>query len=215
MKPVSDLYGTCTGRDIYVLGSGPTLGYIDPGFFVQKITIGVNDVWRAYPCDYVVCKEHHAAIDAAQAGKTVVVARYHCGDTTGNRLDGFGGYVFEHEHNRLQQIDWSVLDRSDHLVVSYSTITSAIHLAARMGASNIILVGHDCGTLDGMQNYDGYPPSPLGATFYDGFLNDIELQTVALRERLQQKYGCQIVSLNPFVNVGLEGHIYKRSGARS
>jgi len=61
--------------------------------------------------------------------------------------------VFNHLPNTLRV---STLPPKDHLVVSYSTITSAIHLAAYMGAKNIILVGHDSGTLDGECNFDGY-----------------------------------------------------------
>ena len=41
-------------------------------------------------------------------------------------------------------------------IVSFSTIVSGIHLAAYMGAKNIILVGHDCGTIDGIPNVEGY-----------------------------------------------------------
>ena len=43
--------------------------------------------------------------------------------------------------------------RDNKLIVSGSTITTAIHLAAHMGAKYIILLGHDCGTLDGENNF--------------------------------------------------------------
>ena len=101
---------------------------------------------------------------------------------------------------------------TDKIVVSFSTITSAIHLAAYMGAANVILVGHDCGTIDGKQNFAEYP-EPIhaqGRKFYKSFLNKIEPQTQAIRQRIKEVYGCNIYSLNPWLNFGLEGHIYER-----
>ena len=99
---------------------------------------------------------------------------------------------------------------TDMIVVSYSTITSAIHIAAYMGATNIIIVGHDCGTLDGNVNIAGYDESPHGAQFYRDFFTRIEPQTIALRAKLKEIYGCNVYSLNPFINFGLEGHKYER-----
>ena len=39
-------------------------------------------------------------------------------------------------------------------MVSRSTVTSAIHLAAYMSAKNIILVGHDCGFINNKSNIE-------------------------------------------------------------
>ncbi len=103
---------------------------------------------------------------------------------------------------------------TDMIVVSYSTITSAMHVAAYLGARNIILVGHDCGYVDGKKNFDGYPEPILGriSGFYDRFLGSIEPQSIAVRERLRDVYGCCIYSLNPFLNFQLEGHSYESAG---
>jgi hypothetical protein len=103
------------------------------------------------------------------------------------------------------------------LVVSYSTITTAIHLAAYMGAKTIILVGHDCGTLDGNMNCKNYhTPQTLGIVWknpgqYANWVSQkIEGQTIQLKHMLKEKYGCSIYSLNPFINFNLEGHVYKK-----
>jgi carbonic anhydrase len=99
---------------------------------------------------------------------------------------------------------------TDRIVVSYSTITSAIHIAAYMGAANIIIVGHDCGTLDGEVNFPGYGEAIGGSDFYRQFITEIEPQTLTLREKIKEVYGCNLYSLNPFINFGLEGHEYHR-----
>jgi hypothetical protein len=79
-----------------------------------------------------------------------------------------------------------------------------------MGAANIIIVGHDCGLLDGATNFPGYNAPIASMSFYRNFLTEIEPQTLALREKLKEVYGVNIYSLNPFINFGLEGHEYYR-----
>ena len=106
-----------------------------------------------------------------------------------------------------------LVTEGDALVVSFSTITSAMHLAAYMGARNIILVGHDCGTIDGKLKFEGYPVpefQEVNKDFYRNFLQNIEPQTKLVRDQLQTVYECRVYSLNPWVNVGLEGHVWRR-----
>ena len=216
MKPITELRNKHQGYDIHVVASGASTQFIDKSYFDNKITIGVNEVWRRFDnLDYIVHKEQHLSdvLETAskQFGFKVIVSKYRCGTHSFGTNKEKADYYFDHKDNKLTDIDLDVVG-TDQIVVSYSTITSAIHIAAYMGAANIILVGHDCGTLDGKQNYNSYP-EPIhtdGRTFYRKFLTKIEPQTIALRERLKEVYGCNLYSLNPFVNFGLEGHIYER-----
>jgi len=213
VKNISELKGIHKGYDIYVVASGASAGYIDESYFDNKYTIGVNRVWqRFHNLDYVVMKEStigNAMISASRAmGFEVIVSRHNCGILK-YKKNAVGDYVFDHLDNKLRDIDLSVIG-TDTIVVSYSTITSAIHIAAYMGASNVILIGHDCGTLDGLMNYPGYEEAPGGKAFYRNYITEIEPQTVALRERIKEVYNCNVYSLNPFINFGLEGHKYER-----
>ncbi len=213
MKSIGELKDIYSGYDIYVVASGASAGFIDPSFFNNKLAIGVNEVWKRFAnMDYVVRKESKwmsAAIAASrQFGFKLIVSQHNCGMLKYEKNTG-ADYYFEHLDNGLQDIDLSVVG-TDKIVVSYSTITSAIHVAAYMGAANIILVGHDCGTLDGNTNIAGYAEALHGAQFYREFLKVIEPQTVALRDKLKEVYSCNVYSLNPFVNFGLEGHEYVR-----
>lgn len=213
MKSIGELKDIYSGYDIYVVASGASAGFIDPSFFNNKLAIGVNEVWKRFAnMDYVVRKESKwmsAAIAASrQFGFKLIVSQHNCGMLKYEKNTG-ADYYFEHLDNGLQDIDLSVVG-TDKIVVSYSTITSAIHVAAYVGAANIILVGHDCGTLDGNTNIAGYAEALHGAQFYREFLKVIEPQTVALRAKLKEVYGCNLYSLNPFVNFGLEGHEYER-----
>jgi len=213
VKPIGELNNIHAGHDIYVVASGASADFIDQSFFDNKIAIGVNEVWkRFYNLDYVVRKESRRMDEAISAsrqfGFKTIASAHNCGTLKYAKNEG-ADYVFEHLDNALEIIDLSVIG-TDKIVVSYSTITSAIHVAAYMGAANIILVGHDCGTLDGKTNIAGYAESIAGARFYREFLTVIEPQTLALRAKLKEVYGCNLYSLNPFVNFGLEGHEYER-----
>ena len=202
------------GQDAWVVAGGPSAGYVDDAFFDGKLVIGVNYAWVRFGCDYVVVKEGYALKEAVEAGQNVVASRFHCGDLGcfENQADG-EFYVFDHEQNGCTAVDLDVIGAEGMLVVSYSSITSAMHLAAYMGAANILLLGHDCGSIDGQFKFMGYP-SPdfqkVNPGFYQSFLRDIEPQTLAVRDRLMAVYGCRVHSLNPWVNVGMEGHIWSR-----
>lgn len=214
-RPIEFLRNRHKGEDIYVIAAGPSAGYISPAFFEGKTTIGVNEVYTRFTSlTYCVRKE---AADMAAASKAVhegggliVASQHNCGTLSYEKNDPeLCDYLFDHEDNRLTEIDLSVIG-SDKLIVSYSTITSAMHLAAYMGAKNIILVGHDCGLLNGKFNFEKYPQSIFDPARYRAWIQEIEPQTLIVKSGLHNFYGCEIYSLNPFINFGLEGNRYER-----
>jgi hypothetical protein len=213
MRPATELKGIYQGHDIWVVGSGPSMDFIEAEFFANKVAIGINNVYLRFPyVSYLVRKEALRAEAAQASGIPVIISRHNAGSLVyrQNNLSGIQDYfVFEHADNHLDRVDLSVIG-TDKIVVSWSTMTSALHLAAYMGAANVITAGHDCGTLDGRRNMAGYGEPPQGDGDYRAWLRKIEPQTAAVRERLRKVYGCRIYSLNPFLNFGLEGHRYER-----
>jgi hypothetical protein len=213
------LYKKHVGQDIYVLGSGPTVGYFEKNFFQGKITIGINYIYKMIPVDYVIVKEFYAMRDAVRNQQNVVASKHHCGNTAYKPNVANGHYfIFDHFNNELEVINYDALGSMDKLVVSYSTITSGIHLAAFMGADNIILVGHDCGSINGnfnaMEYWDGKGKEAMdfnksNPKFYKEFLGRIEPQTIELKKEIKRVYGCSIYSMNPWINLGLEDNIYE------
>lgn len=226
------------GEDIWVVGAGASLDFVDGGFFENKIAIGINDVWKKFYTRYLVRKEE-TGLDATLArGVPVIVSRYPCGSyCLGERPERANGnlYGFEHRDNGHTVVDVRVIKQgSREIVVSYSTVTSAMHLAAVMGARNIILAGCDCGTVDGRMVFGGYEGEtkphvgddglPAGnpdkdapteadrmeAGEYREWLRVIEPQTLAVRDAIVKHHGCGVHSLNPFVNFGMEGYCYER-----
>ncbi len=103
------------------------------------------------------------------------------------------------------------------MVVSSSTITTAIHLACYMGSKNILLVGHDGGMINGKCNFEGYHTDktyriawPNGVNDYKNWVSNVDKQPIVVKEKLENEYNCNIHSINPFINFNLEGNKYTR-----
>ena len=206
-------------KDVYVLGSGATLNFIDPKFFYKKITVCVNDVGEIYlpTTKYVVTKYHPEAIAYARnmPDVNVVVSRGSLGGPYYSALPALKNlYTFDHNINKGPStstvIDWPTEDHS--LYVSWSSITSAMHFAAYLGAKNIIMVAHDCGELDNKGWVSGYPVESWDKDKVEEAKErnkQFEIQSIAVKNKLKQLYGCNIYSLNPFINYNLEGVKYR------
>lgn len=109
MRSHTELKGIYAGGDVYVLGSGSSMGFIDRSFFGGKIVIGANSVWKFFPVSYAVFKHRQFIEEAINASQIVVVSKHDCGDTT-QGLNTFEGhaYVFTHKRGRFD-------DREKHL----------------------------------------------------------------------------------------------------
>jgi len=121
-----------------------------------------------------------------------------------NKIDFF----FWHECNNTNpkapnhSPDLSVITKdSDKIVVSYSTITSAMHLAAYMGAKNIFLCGHDCCEIQGKAWVDGYydniKPVHEDQQGYVGWLKQIKLHSVQVKFAIENNFDCNVFELTP------------------
>lgn len=218
------------GSDIYILCSGPSLGLVPKSFFDHKLTIGINSVITEYQCSYAVFKEYTSS-DLEFAAITACNATFVSLYKSGNRKQGVtvcnkkcfrssNIIYFDHYENTRDVFSEEPLSCASEtkLVVSWSTITSAINLAAYMGASNVILVGHDCGVLNGASNIPSYSRRADGSvdawgdqnSEYVKWLSLIEAQTLKVREYYRIHGGPVILSLNPFINLGLEGNVYAK-----
>jgi hypothetical protein len=203
------------GEDIYVIAAGKSVDFIDKSFFDNKILIGVNLTYKYVMPKYLVRKEHlniDYAINNTTQDVIHFISKGNCGGLVKFIEDKYKNrdniIIYNHDRNIHDLIK---LPEDDKLVVSFSTITTAIHLAAYMGAKNIILVGHDCGTINGESNFKTYydnVPKPSAEFNYNEWLKQISSQTESLKKLLKDKYNCNVLSLNPFVNFRMEGNIF-------
>jgi len=197
-------------KTVYVFGSGATLNYLAPSFFDDKICVTTNFAGSVFGLSkYYVFSHYHAdSVSEAQLDETVAVfmpLREHGTDAeflgfmpkivTFPTTTGRPGTSFNPSGK-----DWPTLDNS--LVIGSSGIHGAMHLAAYLGAKFIVLVGADCGTLGGAERVEGYVKGDIPWALYEQHLRD-------MKQRLFEMYGCQVYSLNPFVNYSLEGTQYR------
>lgn len=205
-RSIIDFKNRHQGEDLWVIGAAASMNYVSPRFFHNKITIGVNNVYRRFPCTYLVRKEQSGADEAQASGIPLLLSEYDCGFRSRGRNAVPGpAWYFSHAENDCDHPDLSVVG-TDRIVVSYSTIGSALHLAAYMGAANILICGHDGGTLDGSLTFDSYHDEAIHVDWYKSFVRVAVRQSRDLRGRLREVYGCEIYSLNPFIGFDWEGH---------
>ena len=217
MKNIKELKDLHKGEDVYIIASGPSIDYINPSFFNNKITIGVNQVYKKVECTYLVRKEKSKLKYSIENTKSSVICSEfshggkHVKNTQG--LEKLDFYYFKHFQNKFNKIEFTKL-KEDMIVVSYSTITSAMHTAAYMGATNIILIGHDCGLINGKHVFEGYYENIDETPWknwneYKNWLTKIEEQTLSVKSFLKSKYKCEVYSLNPFINYNLDGNMFR------
>lgn len=214
-RNIRELQGKHAGEMIFVLASGASMDHFPPVFFTGYTTIAVNQVHRKFPCTYVVSHHPFGCQEVIDKGLTLVVAEFDCGQYKWGRNEFDGDYYY-YKHADNQQcaaIDLAALDTNDSLAISASTTADAVHFAAHLGASTIVLCGADGGRLDGKMNFDGYNGG------HDGYTEPAHLpMTEPLLQKLVNELrvrGRNIFSLNPFINFGLEGHKYSRPPAGS
>jgi hypothetical protein len=125
----------------------------------------VNDVGEVYlpSTQYIVTKYHDEGLRYARLLPKckVVVSKGNRGSLGSSDLPEMENlFTFEHNMNRCEETNvfsgWPN-QNPDALFVSWSSITSAMHFAAYLGAKNIIMVAHDCGTLGEKDWVKGYP----------------------------------------------------------
>jgi len=212
-----------TGKDVYVLGSGTSMQFINKTFFEDKFTIGANLIYQYFPVNFCVFKHSQFIDDAVGKCKVIISSKHDCGDITKEIVNNKNvDYFFTHKKGRFGELEDNFrenlesLGKDEDIFVSYSTITSCIHLAAYMGARNIIVCGHDCGWIDGLSHIEGYSKRIIDYygseekfnEYYNYWLERINSDTIRLKEKIKEIYGCEIYSLNPFINFRLEGHDY-------
>ena len=219
-KSITELKNIHKGEDIWIIGAGSSMNYVDSSFFENKICISVNHMYEFFPCQYVVGRD---LMDPVRWDSTVsdllnnstikfLYSILHQGHGIPNDVplsDNF--YSFESGIN--EDVRGLECIGTDSMVAIRTTQNTCIHIAAYMGAKNIMICGKDEGRLDGNLYYDGYvKPHWTDAEHWKGIEHWLYLtskNTMMVRDRVKEVYGCNIYSLNPFINFKLEGHKYE------
>jgi len=225
IKPrrLASLAGRHAGEDIWVLGSGPSLGFVSPEFFAGRVTICVNFVYRNFPATYCSTTSGHPLRKAVKSRRPWIVPDRQQALPDGKRMTRRPGIRWIAARGVRVDSPEEIMRAPlgpDDLLVGRTSMISAIHAAAILGARAVFVVGLDGGSLDGRWRYEGYR-----AGFYahaaegrlkprrkatgdrknvPGWMADVR----ALRERLLADYGCRVVGFSPFIGLDHEGHVF-------
>jgi hypothetical protein len=209
LSKLSDLKNKHAGETIWVLGSGKSLSFIEPSFFEGKIVVSTNSSAKVagITAQYVFSHYHSESLLRLEPTLEVVTLR----KDTNTHCDWVGevptNLTFcEQDSYAAPGASWnpfiSHVPREDSLVYGSSSLHGAMHLAAWLGASSIVLVGADCGVLDGSDRIPDYPQGDTPWALYN-------LHHKLMKDWLADKYGVNVYSLNPFINFNLEGHKFQ------
>lgn len=210
MYPLSVFKDRFIGKTAYVVGSAASMDYVSPSFFYDKTVFGCNYLYKKFPVTFTVSKDlHKHELIEAKKQSTVIISKHPAGDLRYEPRIVEGVFFFPHRQNLCTTIEWDLMT-DDEITVSWSTITSALHVAAYMGYKDIFLMGVDGGRLNGKLNYSGYANyDDENEKWYESWVSEILNQTIFLRDKLKQKYGCNIMLVSPFINFKLEGHKFE------
>ena len=190
----------------FVVGSGPSVDSYDKKFLSnlmdQGTVFGINNVALDVPCHYNVRKSFGAETklpdelpnyEFANPNCKLVISEFDCGDSSRalSNLEIKGDYFF-FSHQNNQSMGDPILPDDDQIIVSWSTISSALHLAASLGSKVIYVIGND---LRG-SNYSGYYQAP-GPAYWQ-----FRHQIISIKKYIHSEFGCSVVNLSPFSGIG-------------
>jgi hypothetical protein len=207
MRDLASFKDIHAGETIWVIGSGGTLEFIDPSFFDDKICISANFVGKVFGlANYFTFSHYHAdSLEMADSSRFVFTPRREHGgrDEWSGALPSNIVLFDTSSGEPGTKFDPYIRDNpGENIVIGSSSIHGAMHLAAYMGAKAIVLVGVDCGRLNDTDRISDYPAGDTPWNIYNDHL-------VMMKRWIKSNYGCQVYSLNPFVNLSLEGNKFR------
>lgn len=215
---LADFKNIHAGWDAWVLGSGATLTHVDPSFFERKIVIATNRVaerMRLYDGGFQVYTHthyhHEDALPLANAypGYWVFAPEGEQGFAGQPTVEHERVVYYPHVPTVFDFDPWRQQPPEDGLLVGSTSLHGSMHLAAYMGAKNIILVGADCGLLDGATNQSGYQSGDLKNNDHLEWLGRWEQHLRLVKRWLTEQYDVNVYSLLPFLNPNMEGHTWQ------
>lgn len=199
---IYDLYNKHSGEDIYVVGTGPTLRMLPKGFFSNKIAIGLNQAYRTFDLTYAITvhpellKGYKEFIKEDKCKKTKWVV---CSLKTPLKLKLNDAKYYVYNRNN----DWKCFIKrtEDSLFCGRGIQQTAIDLAGRMGAANIILVGVDMESLGGDHHghnqhvrFQGISPEEV--------YKEYRTWTYKAKKLAREHHGISVLSLSPLLGCG-------------
>lgn len=204
MKGIEPLKGKYKDSTIWVIGSGSTLDYVPPDFFNDKITVGVNRVYKKYPVTYSATMHHFSIDDMLKANQTVITTEFECGFPDRGALDikyaDKDVYMAKHQKQDIMIPHYDWFDQDDALIVGGTSSILAMSFAVHLGAKYLMLCGMDGASLNGRTHFDGYNEKNYDHTQLTACRRDYNWLIRHFRDFLKDE-DVYCYTLNPFIGL--------------
>ena len=207
-------------EDVWVVASDASVDYFPAGFFEGRTVITVN--YAHVPARYCVSKNDEPTtatrgsdwltVEAnANPDTLFVVSKHRNGDLYRPKSHVPDAVIFDHHQNQVQAFNAQthIPDDTNMLLVSYSTIGSALHLAAFMGARTCFVAAGSGGVF-GEEAYRASYHAKTTNTVVEA----ASRQTQPICDELQRRYGTQFVTVLPWGNLRLGGDRFEADYGR-
>lgn len=210
MVTYRDFEGKHAGETVWVLGSGKTLDFVDKSFFDNKTVVATNHAWRQKAEHAYTCSNHW---NVEAPGWLIVpeVEQVPPQDAHGSLPDG--NYVLTVPTIEQRYADFTPgrdWPEEGRFVVGPTSLHLSMHWAVWLGAAHVVLVGADCGVIDGENNRVGYyAPANNGQLEAHAHHRLWEKKLTEMAGKIRSM-GISVHSLNPWTTFGLEGHTWEQ-----
>ena len=200
------------GQTVWVLGSGKTLEFVPPSFFDDKVVVATNRTFRDRVKNGFICSnywQHYEETDLPIVMPENRQVPSHISMT--KELFPNSVYVptIDQKYSGFVPADdWPEPGR---FVVGPTSLHLSLHWAVWIGAAHIVLVGADCGEIDGENNADGYYTEDDRDGIRIHSHHKLWERTLTQMAEKIRSFGISVHSLNPWVTFSLEGHTWSQA----
>lgn len=203
---LSGIYGQWRGREVYIVGTAPSMRLFPEKYLHGKRIIGLNQAYRY--CDPQINLTVHPELIVEQRevenGKKRPWATKPKPPMKDLKEDDPDIYVFK------TSTDLAVVgDNAQPLYLGHGIQCTALDLAVRMGAYSIIIVGCDMNALGGDHHghaqhvrFHGLPP--------DDVYKEYRIFASRVRRVVREKHNVTVLTLSPFLGQDAASEDYLR-----
>jgi hypothetical protein len=207
-----DFENAHAGETVWVLGSGKTLDFIPKDFFADKTVVATNRTFKnRVSRGYMVSNHWRENASGLLWYVTTEVERVPANSKSSTKPHGervlFVPTIEQKYDQFVPANDWPERGR---FVVGPTSLHLSLHWAVWIGAKHIVLVGADCGVIDGENNADDYYTADEAKNSRPHAHHKLWERTLVQMAEKIRTLGVSVHSLNPWVTFNLEGHSWSQ-----
>jgi hypothetical protein len=204
-----DFEGKHAGETVWVLGSGKTLDFVPADFFADKTVVATNKTFENRVRTGYVCTNYWLYTELTNLPTIMPEDRQVPESVPMEKNDVHNAVYVPTIEQKYEGFvpanDWPEYGR---FVVGPTSLHLSLHWAVWLGAAHIVLVGADCGVIDGENNVAGYYPEDKMRDLVPHAHHRLWEKTLVQMAEKIRSLGVSVHSLNPWVTFNLEGHTW-------